>query len=141
MCLIDITDIRMPRRDDENRLMGPLTIELEFEKDTLDPHIIIGGENIQLRMKKERLTLYERCLQFGNPKTYCRSDRKLCTNCAEQLQEERMHICGGNFCLYCKKTHKTGDKKICKGYKMEATIQSKIRLNKCNAYTAKTILG
>ena len=29
---------------------------MEFEKDTLDPYIIIGGENIQLRIKKERPT-------------------------------------------------------------------------------------
>ena len=40
----------MPRRDNENRLMGPPIIELEFEKDTLDLHIITGGEKIQLRM-------------------------------------------------------------------------------------------
>ena len=39
--------------------MDPPIIELEFEKDTLNPHIIIGGENIQLRMKKERSTLCE----------------------------------------------------------------------------------
>ena len=41
MCPEDVTDICMPRRDNENRLMGPPIIELEFEKDTLDPHIII----------------------------------------------------------------------------------------------------
>ena len=40
-----------------------------------------------------------------------------------------------------KKTHKTGDKKICEEYKMEATIQSKMRLDKCDAYTEKEILG
>ena len=43
---------------------APQIIELEFEKDTLDPHIIIGEENIQLRMKKERPTKCEICLQF-----------------------------------------------------------------------------
>ena len=48
MCPKDVRNIRMLRRDDENRLMGPPKIELEFEKDTLDPHIIIGGENFQL---------------------------------------------------------------------------------------------
>ena len=42
----------MPRRDDDNRLMRPPIIELEFEKDILDPQIIIEGEKIQLRMKK-----------------------------------------------------------------------------------------
>ena len=44
----DVTDICMPRRDDKNRLMGLPIIELECEKDNLDPHIIIGGENTQL---------------------------------------------------------------------------------------------
>ena len=124
----------MPRRNHENRLMGTPIIELEFEKDVLDQRIIIGGENIQLWMKKERPILYERCLQLGQ---YCRSHRELYTNCAEHLQERRMHSCGGNFCIYCKKPFKTGDKKICEEYKMEAIIQSKIRLNKCDVYTKK----
>ena len=62
MCPKDVTDICMPRRDYGNRLMEAPIIELEFEKHTLDPHIIIGGENIQLRMKKERLSLCEKCL-------------------------------------------------------------------------------
>ena len=56
-------------------LMEPPIIEMEFEKDILDPHIIIGLENIQLRIKKEKPTLCEKCLQFGHPKRYCRSDR------------------------------------------------------------------
>ena len=72
----DVMDIRMPRSDYDNILVGPSIIELEFEKDILDSHIIIG-ENIQLRMKKERPNLCERCLQFGHPKKYCRSN-KLC---------------------------------------------------------------
>ena len=38
----------MSRRDDDNRLMEPPIIELEFEKDILDSHIMIGAENIQL---------------------------------------------------------------------------------------------
>ena len=42
MCPKEVTDIRMPMRDDDNRLVGPPIIELEFEKDILDPHIIIG---------------------------------------------------------------------------------------------------
>ena len=47
-------NIRVHRRDDGDRL--------EFEKDTLDPLIIIGEENVQLRMKKERPSLCERGL-------------------------------------------------------------------------------
>ena len=129
MCPKDVTDIRMPSRDDDNRLVGPPIVELEFEKDVLGP------------LKKERPTLCERCLQIGHPKMYCRSNRELCTNCAEHLQEGRMYDCRGNFCLYCKEPHKIGDKNICGGYKMEATIQNNMRLDKCGAYTAKETLG
>ena len=67
--------------------------------------------------------------------------REFCTDCVEHLQEEIIHDSGGKFCLYYKKLHKTGDKKIFEEYKMEATIQSKIRLDKCDAYTAKETLG
>ena len=68
MCPKDVTDICMPRRDNENRLMRSPIIELELEKYILVPHIIIGDENIQLQMKKDRPTLCERCLQFGHLK-------------------------------------------------------------------------
>ena len=57
MCPKDVVDICMPKRDDDNRLMGPPIIKFEFEKNTLCPHIIIGEESIQLRMKK-RTQLY-----------------------------------------------------------------------------------
>ena len=78
MCSKDVTDIRMPKRDNDNRLMGPSIIELNFEIDILDPHIIIGEESFQLRMKKETPILCEMCLEFGQPeKKYCRSNRKL----------------------------------------------------------------
>ena len=80
MCPKDVTDILMPRRDSENRHMVPPIIELEFEKDILDPHIIRGGESIQLGIRK---TLCKRCLQFGHPEKCCRRDRELCTNCVE----------------------------------------------------------
>ena len=46
-----------------------------------------------------------------------------------------------NFCIYCKKPHKTGNKKICKGYKIEATVQNKMRLDKCGVFTATETLG
>ena len=62
MCPKDVVDIHMPRRDDSNRLMVPPIMKLEFEKNTLNSHIIIRGKSIQLRMKKEKPTLYERCL-------------------------------------------------------------------------------
>ena len=51
-------DICVPRRDDSNRLMGLSIIELEFEIDTQDLHIIIGRQSIQLRMKKEKPTFF-----------------------------------------------------------------------------------
>ena len=93
MCSKNETNIQMLLRDDDNRLIEPPIIELEYEKNTLEPHLITVVENIQLRMKKERSALCERCLQYGHPKKYCRSDRELCTNCAEHLQEGRMHNC------------------------------------------------
>ena len=74
-------------------------------------------------MKKERPTLCQRCLQFGHQK------------------KGKMRDCRGNFCLYCKEPHKTEDKKICEEYKMESTIQNKIKLDKCDTYTAKETLG
>ena len=49
MCPKDVVNIHVPRKDDEDRLMGPSIIELEFEK---------GGKSIQLRMKRETPTFY-----------------------------------------------------------------------------------
>ena len=46
ICPKDEVDICISRRDDANRLMGPPIIELEIEKDILDPHKIIRGESI-----------------------------------------------------------------------------------------------
>ena len=98
--------------------MAPLIIELEFEKYTLDPHIIIG-ENIQLQMRKKRPTVCERCLQFGHQQKYCRSDRELCTNCAEQLLEGRMHD--------CKKKHTRQDiRKYVKNIKWKQQSRAKL---------------
>ena len=127
MCPKDITDVRMPRRDSDNRLIGPPIVELEIKRDIMDQHILIGGENIKLRMKKERATLFERYLQFEHPKKYCRSDRELCTNCAEHLQKEECTILEGTFASTAK--NHTEDKSICEEYKMEATIQNKMRLD------------
>ena len=62
MCPKAVVDIHITKRNDDNMLMDPQIIELEFEKDILDPHMIIGGESIQLRMKKEKPNLCERCL-------------------------------------------------------------------------------
>ena len=56
MCPKKVVGIFVPSRDDDNRLMEPQIIKLEFEKEILDPNIIIGEENIRLQMKKERPT-------------------------------------------------------------------------------------
>ena len=48
------------------------------------------------------------------------------------LQEEIVHNC-----LYCKEPRKTKVKKIYGEYTIEATIQNKMKLNKCDAYTVK----
>ena len=37
----DVVDIRVPKKDDDNRLMGHPINKIEFEKDTLDILIII----------------------------------------------------------------------------------------------------
>ena len=50
MCFKDVVDIRFPRRDGDNMLMGPPIIEIEFGRDILDSHKINGGERIHLRM-------------------------------------------------------------------------------------------
>ena len=124
-----------------DRLLGLPIIELEFEKDTLDPHIIIGRECIQLRMKREGPTLCKRCLQFGPPQKQYRGNRDICKDCTEALQECGVYNSRGDFCLQCKETHKAGDKKICGEYIKKATIKNKIRVDKCDAFTAKEILG
>ena len=41
MCPKDITDIRMPRRDNKNSIMGPPIIDLEFENDKLGTDLIL----------------------------------------------------------------------------------------------------
>ena len=45
MCPKDVIDIHVSRRNDNSRLMEPLIIELEFDRDTLDPNIVIRREN------------------------------------------------------------------------------------------------
>ena len=73
----DVVDICIPKMDDDKRLMGSPIIGPKFEKNILDPHIIIGGEIIKLRMKKEKPTLCEKCLQLVHSKRFCRSNREL----------------------------------------------------------------
>ena len=88
-------------------------------------------------MRKEKPTLCEKYLQFWHSKIFCRNNRELCTDCTESLQEGRAHNFGEILYLHCK-LHKTGVKNICKEYKIETTMQNKMRLN---AYTAKETLG
>ena len=76
----NVVDIRMLSKDDD-KLMGLPIMALEFEKDILKSHIIIRGESIQLRMKKQKPSLCERCLQFRHPK----SSAEATGNCAEPL--------------------------------------------------------
>ena len=57
------------------------------------------------------------------------------------LQEERVYNCEGVPLSLQQKPHKTGDKKICEEYTIEATIQKKMRLYKCDTYIAKETLG
>ena len=57
-------------------------IELELEKDILDPHIIIEGENIQLQMKKKRPT-YVKDVYSSDTKNNTAEVTELCTNYTE----------------------------------------------------------
>ena len=75
----------MSRMYDHNRLIGLPILELEFEKDVLDPNIIIGGENILLRKKKEKPTLCKRCFQVGHSIKFCRSNREIRRDCTRLL--------------------------------------------------------
>ena len=101
------------------------------------------GSTYNNRRRKHSITneksdqLYVKSVYSSEAKKYCRSDRELCRNWTEHLQEGRMHNCKGDLCLFCKEPHK----KICWEYKMEPTIQNKIRLDKCDVYTAKETLG
>ena len=77
-------DIRVLRRDDNNKLLGPPIIEIEFEKNTLDPYIIIGGESINYEWKKADQFYVKDVSSLVTPK-----------KSAETLQEGRVHNCGG----------------------------------------------
>ena len=99
MCPKNILDNHTSRRDDDNRLMGPQIIELEFEKDILDPDIIISGEIIPLRLKREKSTPVKGASSLGTPKKFCRSIRELCRDCTKPLQEGRVHNYGEFLCL------------------------------------------
>ena len=89
---MDIVDICVPRRDDDNSLMGPPIIELEFEKCTLNPHIIIGEERIQLRMKKKQLYV-KSASKLGTQKNSAEATE----NSSETAQKEEYTIDGWTF--------------------------------------------
>ena len=67
-CPKDVMDIHVPRRDDGDRLVGSSIIKLDFEKDPLDPYIIMGRENIQLIVKKDS-NFRKSNSKLGIPKT------------------------------------------------------------------------
>ena len=96
ICPKDVVNIRVLRRDDSYKILGPPIIKLEFEKDTLDPHIIIRWKWIQLRMKRE-IIICEMCLQFEHSKNYCKGKREFFKYCTEPLQEGGVHNCGATF--------------------------------------------
>ena len=130
MCPTDVVAILMPKRDNDNRLIDSPIIELNFEKDILDPYIIIGGESIQLRMKKENPTLCERCLQLGHPKKFCKSNRELCRDCTEPLQEGRAHNCERFFASTAKNPTRQETIKYIEN--IQQKLQSKIKRDQTN---------
>ena len=96
MCPKDVVNIPVPRRDDGNSLMRLPIIKLEFEKDFLDSHIIIREKSIQVRTKREKLILCERCIQYGHPKKFCRNSWELNKDCNLYRMVEST-IMGENF--------------------------------------------
>ena len=80
---------------------------------------------------------------------YCldtqKSTAEVTRNSAQTAQNicrrEEYTIVERTFASTAIKPHKMRDKKICKEYKIKATKQNKMRLDKCDAYTAKETLG
>ena len=91
-------------------------------------------------MKKEIPTICERSLQFRHPKKYCRSKRSSAGG-AENRFKRRENTIAVDYCAFCKEPYRTEDKNTCGEYKKEASIQNKMRIEKCDAYKAKEILG
>ena len=77
---------------------------------------------------------------LGTPKSSAETTRNSAETVQSIYRKEECTIVG-DLCLYCKETQKTGDKKICGDYIIEAKIKNKMRLDKCDAYTAKETLG
>ena len=109
MCPKYVVDIHILRRNDNSRLMGPPIIELEYEQDILDPHIIIGGESIGL----QKLTLCERYLQFGHPKNFAKETRNSAETAQSFYRKEEYEIIGKFFAYIAKKPTRQ-ETKICK---------------------------
>ena len=85
-----------------------------------------------------------KCLKFGHPKKYCTRNESYCNICAEPINErevENKHTCRGEYCLFCDKEHKTGDKQKCEEYKKESEIKNKMAEQKCDIFEARKILG
>ena len=55
-------------------------------------------------------------MKFRHPKKYCTNKEKYCEKCAKPVsegEEKDNHMCRGEYCFYCNKNHKTGDKQNC----------------------------
>ena len=73
-------------------------------------------------------------------KKYCNKEEKYCEKCAKPLnegKEENNHICSTEYCFYCNKEHKTGDKQKCDEYKKEKKTLNKMTEQKCDIYKAR----
>ena len=128
MCPERVTQVIMPNKDHVGKIRGLPIIELRTDKEVVDTHIAIGGERIEIRKKKERPVLCKGCLQFGHPEKYCTRNEKYCEKCAEPKYEREgdNHECRGEYCFYCNKEYKTGDKQKCKEYEKEKEIPNKM---------------
>ena len=76
---------------------------------------------------------------LDTPKSSEESSESFAKTAQNLCRMVELHNYGRGFCLYCKEPHKT--EKIFGEYIREVNIQNKMRLDKCDVYTAKKTLG
>ena len=77
---------------------------------------------------------------FGTPKSSAEAIRNSAET-AQSIYRKEEHTIMGSFFTSTAKNPIKQETKICREYTIEATIQHKMRLNKCDAFTAKKTLG
>ena len=102
MCPKNVVNICMIRRDNDNRLIGPPIIELEFKKDILEPHIINGGKNIQIQIKKRNQQYVKNASSLGTPKSSAEASGNSAETAQSLCRKEKCTIVGRSFASIAK---------------------------------------